>query len=60
MLYLSPFTTDEKCQNFNLENESQVQGVEELDLRRSKGNVLIRIHDFSEFLLHGTIRLRKT
>ena len=44
------FSKQEKCQNCDLENECQGQGVEERDLRHSTGNLRMHIRDiFLEF-----------
>ena len=44
------FTKQEKCQNFDLENEGQGQGVEERDLRHLIGNSEIHIGDLFRIL----------
>ena len=46
----------EKCQNFDLENECQGKRVEERDLRHSTGYVGIHISDFFQnFSYLGTL-----
>ena len=40
------FAQQEKCQNSDFENDSQGQGVEELDLRHSTGHVRFHIGEF--------------
>ena len=53
------FAKQEKCQNFNLENEGQGQGVEKWDLRYSTRRIPSHIGEFAEFEIPGNIRLRK-
>ena len=53
-LYLTiydTFSNQIKCQKFDLENEGKGQRWDNLDLRRSTGNVRIYIGVFPEFLL---------
>ena len=40
------FVKQEKCQNFDIENEGRGQGIENLDLRHPTRNFRLHIADF--------------